>query len=384
MVSRRQEATGRSTRRDPTGPPPALVWAEELLRPEEHPPIVYLDLNHWIGLAKAATGHRDGARYRNALAVARESVRACRVAFVLSSAHYIELSLIADPRQREDLTAVMEELTTFKTIPGRTQVSIIEVNAMVDKLRGVVRSRFTPQLLGYGVGHAFGQDVQFRVQGLVNHEDRAEIEPGLTLLLRIADYRLQRAMLSGPLDSELEDLRRYGWDPEPGRRTTERRLQQELDQVRRFDAESRWRRGRIRDVVSAREYIIELQGTVRQALEKRGFGEKDVIPASREGLRSFLRGMPSSEVAVELKTALHKNGSHVWTTNDIHDIDAMAVAVPYCDVVFTDAAVRARIVDSRIDQRMRCVLPRKVEEFTRVIQEVGERWAIGQDGPAST
>ena len=40
------------------------------------------------------------------------------------------------------------------------------------------------------------------------------------------------------------------------------------------------------------------------------------------------RGHASSRVAISLKTRYHRDGRHQWTTNDIHDIDALAVAVP--------------------------------------------------------
>ncbi len=33
--------------------------------------LIYLDLNHWIGLAKAHTGHGDGKRFRSALNLLR-------------------------------------------------------------------------------------------------------------------------------------------------------------------------------------------------------------------------------------------------------------------------------------------------------------------------
>jgi hypothetical protein len=49
--------------------------------------------------------------------------------------------------------------------------------------------------------------------------------------------------------------------------------------------------------------------------------------------------MPSVRVAVSLKTHYHKNRQHNWTTHDMHDIDALAVAVPYCHAVFTDNAM---------------------------------------------
>ena len=50
--------------------------------------------------------------------------------------------------------------------------------------------------------------------------------------------------------------------------------------------------------------------------------------------------MPSNRVAITLKTQYLRDGRHRWTTNDIHDIDALAVAVAYCDAVFADKAAR--------------------------------------------
>ena len=41
-----------------------------------------------------------------------------------------------------------------------------------------------------------------------------------------------------------------------------------------------------------------------------------------------------------MKTQLHKNHSTRWTINTISDIDAMSVAVPYCDAVVTDRQAR--------------------------------------------
>ena len=38
------------------------VWPTKITRPSSDVKLVYLDLNQWIGLAKAATGHKDGPR----------------------------------------------------------------------------------------------------------------------------------------------------------------------------------------------------------------------------------------------------------------------------------------------------------------------------------
>jgi hypothetical protein len=45
----------------------AYVWPSMLLYRVPHSRLVYLDLNHWIGLAKAAGGHPGGAAYHELL-----------------------------------------------------------------------------------------------------------------------------------------------------------------------------------------------------------------------------------------------------------------------------------------------------------------------------
>jgi hypothetical protein len=96
------------------------VWPNQLVRPAGDVPTVYLDLNHWIGLAKANARHRDGARHRAALEALRSARSSGRFSFPLSATHYMEMAPIADPRQRADIATVMEELSGLATIVSRT------------------------------------------------------------------------------------------------------------------------------------------------------------------------------------------------------------------------------------------------------------------------
>jgi hypothetical protein len=154
-----------------------------------------------------------------------------------------------------------------------------------------------------------------------------------------AQLMLQRCILDGPADArELAELRAYGFDPRAGLDVTARRLQQELDQVAVFDANPQWRSGRLRDVVAAREILIEINEALYESLADRGASLDDVAP-SAEAARDLFDGMPSFDVAVTLKTAYHRDAQHRWSVNDIHDIDALGSAVPYADIVVTDKAV---------------------------------------------
>jgi hypothetical protein len=155
-----------------------------------------------------------------------------------------------------------------------------------------------------------------------------------------------------------------GYTPEKTKETSRRRAAQEQELQAMLDADARpWRRGRIRDVVAAREMVIELGGMLDEQLSTRGLSYADAVRGDRQVARDLARCMPGVKVAVEIKTQYHRDPGRQWAVNDIHDIDAMALAVPYCDIVFTDAAVRRALLTGRIGERMGTALPRRPDEL---------------------
>jgi hypothetical protein len=78
----------------------------------------------------------------------------------------------------------------------------------------------------------------------------------------------------------------------------------------------------LRDVVNARELEIELGEALARATTAMNTSIGKLLDYDRTKLRNFTDRMPSTRVAVSLKAAYHKDNRHVWTTNDIHDIDA--------------------------------------------------------------
>lgn len=75
------------------------------------PCLVYLDLNKWIDLARAETGHEEGKQYESALKFAEESVLAGRALFPLSFAHFMELAKIGNDTRRRILARLMVKLS---------------------------------------------------------------------------------------------------------------------------------------------------------------------------------------------------------------------------------------------------------------------------------
>jgi hypothetical protein len=176
-------------------------------------------------------------------------------------------------------------------------------------------------------------------------------------------------VLAGPSDDEVEQLRAYGWNPEAVQQVAENRAAEERAQVARLNADPRWRRGRLRDVVMAREVIIELFEALNEALEARGRDFSDVW-TDREAACEIPSAMPSTDVAVTLKAAAHRNPHKGWQRNDIYDIDALSVAVPYCDIVVTEKHAHYVLQAERIPSRMNTILLWRLGDLLRQLRDL--------------
>ncbi len=350
--------------------PPALVWPRNLELPPNDVALVYLDLNHWISLAQASVGHQQGSEHIASLTACRNARKAGTAIFVLSAVHYMEMSKIKDPKQRWAVAAVMEELSGFASVVSRVVVMELELATVLDAfLQKTVVSRTVP-LLGRGVFHSFGQSGGITIMGPngdATSEVRERIGPEkFDMLVAEAELALDRAVLRGPAQEEVEELRHLGWRPEASIQVAEDRAAEERAQSVRLDGEKKWRHGRLRDIMSARELGIEFQNMLPRALAQRNLKLTDVIP-DIQSARNFVRAMPSTEVSIELKTAWHRNPSKSWTANDIYDLDALALAVPYCDIVVTDKACYHALSVARFGDRMHTALLRNLADLPRAL-----------------
>ena len=61
---------------------------------------------------------------------------------------------------------------------------------------------------------------------------------------------------------------------------------------------------------------------------------------------------PSGDVAVSLLTEYHRDSTLKWKRNHIFDIDALSVAVPYCDAVVADGDAIDKLRRSRVAERL--------------------------------
>lgn len=353
---------------------PQLVWPRLTDWPTHTAPLVYLDLNHWIYLAQARAGLSSGARFVPALEACRSARRSGAARFVLSGSHYMEMVKIRDPAQRRTIADVMEELTDFAVLVSRIVIMELELEATLNRF-GVAAPSLSPiALVGRGVRHAFGVRSGLRIKGPegdATEQVRQRMGPEqFDAFVANANLLLERSVLRGPTDEEVQTLQQYGWNPAGAAAVAIKRAEEEQAQSSRLNEEGgRWRRGRLRDVIAARELLIEFQNLLPRALAVRAL-TLEQLGSNLEAARAFIRSMPSTEVSIEIKTAWHRNSDKRWTPNDIYDVDALSLAVPYCDIVVTEKGCHHLLNGARLGERMHTVILRRLEELATAI----ERW----------
>lgn len=337
-------------------------------------PIVYLDLNHWISLAKAAVGHPDGARHRGALNALRELRAAGQVLLPLSSTHYMEMVRIRSARQRFHVADVMEELSDFACLMGRTIVIRLEIQEAFCRLLGEgARIYDALPLIGNGGMQALGMGGDLRIRNQegedVTDDARARWPEGpeaFDTWRRDAERHLNQALLRGPSEDEKQELREEGWSPEKAMEVTKKRAQQENEQAARLAEEPRWRRGRLRDVVAARYLALEIETTINEESAKRGV-DFPALFSGPDAARRFSDSMPSADVWITLLTARHRNPQTPWTVNDIHDADALSVAVPYCDFVATERHAAHLLHAAGLPRRVATTVVTSLDELVKAV-----------------
>lgn len=323
-------------------------------------PSVYLDQWVWIDLARAEAGKPRRPDDPKVLAALREAA-AAGVAFPLSTVHYYETAKIKDPAQRHSLARVMASVSYFRTFRcGQQLIRHQMLNAMHETFGRPTFKPAAPEPLGLGAVFAFtGAEGLMTVRDSGTGAETTEAKlPGVGALRRKYAQLGETLLIAGPADDEVALLRQNGYRPETSEAMAASRLAWEelyVGMLRDGDPISA---SELRVRVMARELchehidlFNELLAEYRVPLE-RALGINPQRPGSgRPKMMEFSDRIPTMRLAADLKTALFRNAERVWSLNDLYDIDALSLAIPYCHAVVTDKDAADRARRTKGDQR---------------------------------
>ncbi|MGO4680190.1 hypothetical protein [Microbacterium sp. 2MCAF23] len=309
---------------------------------QETPVVVYLDMNVWVSMARGnSQGDQRWIAARSALEAA---VSRGQAVVPLAVAHYLELWHRRDQRSREQVGALIRDLTGYATIPSPYLVRRREVRALVTQLAGAPGSfPSTTDLLGHGAGHAFGSPHgRFRfVESLASADN--VVSEGSTVAPPDNWEALER---SGPAWEWLQlvgtqaILASEGVERTPEHRHGTQHMQDEL-RLRESIIREPGTPAQLWDFLVADE-LKSLTDEINEIA-----AELDVDPnlffssgllgrTGPESVHAFIAALPSAFTWATLRYRKHRDLTHPWEQHDWTDVSALSVAAPYCDVVITE------------------------------------------------
>jgi hypothetical protein len=319
-------------------------------------PTVYLDQWVWINLAKAANG-KGSARDQLALEAVWHAAQS-GVAFPLSSTTYSEtLAGINDPKQRMTLARTVAGISYMRTLRAPQMLMRHQILSVMHAQLG--RPMFLPppiSVLGLGAMWAFRGDVQSFVLSNIAAESYLPTDV-LIEMNQWAEFRL----FAGPRDDQIANLRANGFDPESAAASMKSRVDWENYFYEAIEANGPTPSATVlRFYVLAREVTHEHWDTLKSLFsEYRVPLESTLVSSnvkkSRRKLSEFADAVPSIRIAVELKTRLFRQKVH-WTTNPIRDIDALAHAVPYSNIVVPDREMISLLSQSKVAETLQTLV----------------------------
>lgn len=324
---------------------------------------VYLDQNKWVDLARATTGHRLGAPFKDALAVCRAGVAAGTVSFPLDMYRYWETGKRGDNRSRHDVTDVMRDLSRQHTIATPFSILDREIDLALQRRFGLPHHPRQAQVFGIGMRHIAGDKMDWPGLNLTDHPElEAALPPGARSQL---DHFIHQLIETQLLRTGPEDYRKVGFnyaDSDHADRYVEgeNKIAEAIQQY--------GLKGDAIEVAVRAADCGDISPAIATAAERIGMTREQVIShlIETKGLMSFMDDLPTRYVTNVLRSAKHRQ-AQLWEPNDFIDIVALPVPAVYCDVVVTEKRWVDAMRRGRVPERYSTIVISDVAALAEVI-----------------
>lgn len=313
---------------------------------------VYLDQNKWVDLARAAKGHRHGARFVDALASARAAAASGSASFPLDVYRYMETGKRRDDRSRIDVADLMFELSKQHTMVRPDALLPAEIDQALNRRFGRTDQPRHVPVFGSGLQHITAGAVTWpSFDRNVLPDSFVEKAPSrVAEIEQIYNDLVGRELLRlGP-----EALRKAGFDP-----SDSDLAQQFIDRENLIADAIRGKKlsGGLVDLAVRASDLGSIRAAVTEALEHIGMTWKDFIePMSPSEVVQFIDDLPTRYVTNVMRSAKLRQTQQKWEPNDFNDLAALPVAAVYCDVVVTEKQWVHRLRKGRVEQRYNTTL----------------------------
>jgi hypothetical protein len=288
-------------------------------------PVIYLDQNQWIELARAHYGRRQDPARRVAAAALIDAARSDLVLLPLSFGHYLETGKRRDQSSQAKLGQLQYELSKDWRIAEYGVVIRHEIEVALDLvLPG--RVTLTPfAFVGKGVSHAMDKPASIRVAPEVRHL----VDPARVIAAEAAGQReFERTLLTGY--SERLNARTPRWPDQTTHSVNFMRyLSQFRDNLTGIDRDTQER------AIYATS-LLDCLDNVNLVLRAQRIPAALFEALDIWGISRFLDAQPVRRADMHLRRQWISNPTLRPKPGDLNDWAFLSIACMYCDIVVTE------------------------------------------------
>ncbi len=285
----------------------------------ENRKVLYIDLNHWINLAKA--------RKKGDLALEQRLetlVDSGKIVIPISAVHIMEACSILKDKQRQDLASMLRNLSRGFVLRNLENVRYIEMESRIGNHYGIPMPQdIRPFVLAKGYLRAFGEPrIDFSQMQKIDPVKSAEVEREF---LQILDN--ERSL----------DLILSEYVPKLAKESAEAKLIRFGHNSARLAAKGKNLREAEKDcVLELAKEFAKLAAQVANDLKL----SNDLLKSNQPKhfwTKEYMLSVPTVNVWSKLSLYLSRCITQDITVNHLYDMGHLAVALPYCDIVVADS-----------------------------------------------
>lgn len=261
-----------------------------------------------------------------------------RLSVPLSTAHYLETWHRRDEQSRVALAGLMRDLSRYRTLAAVQRIERAGVAWLINRLlRPTTEVAVNPAMLvmGQGVNHAFDSPTgRFRVVESVADDKNAEGPPAEPARELLEAYKLGDVWEWVNLAGRQELYTMDGIEMAPEHRLGTKTMNDELAMREHVKSDPSLRR-RLSDWIVATE-LVNINPYINDAAMRLNVDPHRLFDRGPEGGRRFVSSLAVTDVHCRLRIHRHRDFGFPIEQHDRTDLAALALAVPYCDVVVTE------------------------------------------------
>lgn len=296
------------------------------------PKCLYLDTNKWIDLSRARYGQPEGRAFQASLSAIIAARDEGKVLVPYSMVTTLELESRGDSESRKRAIRFLVELSENRALlPFQYIVSAEIQNAMRAYFGKSTSRSLRPNVVAHGVFSAFGRSVSIKSKSrAVEAQALLKAYSAETSLSLMLDAGAKRKLFYDSAVSDAEIVKIY-----------ERARSLNLSPEQRYGYELI---GFLSGGDTGKAFVDSMQELGLNQIE---FADR---VRTTDDYQQFVKLCPALWTFLELLLARDKNPGRPVKKNDFHDLLALSVAIPYCNIVVTEKdfadMIRRRKLDS--------------------------------------